>query len=163
MIQLESSTEPVFRVLVLRRHVVGWDLMTLAYWVKCFLSLALDQHITLLSSHFTWGKIASECDVTFEWYRTWGKEVWIDCFNNKFAQIIVWHNLEPTMNHSWVIRSQQSTSQSWWPVTIMEILKETRKSKTLILELGCTDVSLGLLLFKKYLFVPLFGYWHLQK
>ena len=70
MIQLESSTEPVFRVLVLRRHVVRLDLTTLAHRVEYFLSLPLDPYITLSSSHFTGGKIASKCDVTFEQYHT---------------------------------------------------------------------------------------------
>ena len=68
MIQLASPTEPVFRVLVSRRHVVRGDSTTLAYRVECFLSLPLDPFVTLLSSHFTRGKIASECDVTFERY-----------------------------------------------------------------------------------------------
>ena len=70
MIQLESSTESVFWVLVLRRHIVRRDLMTLAYRVECFLSLPLDPLITLSSSHFTWGKIVSKCNVTFERYRS---------------------------------------------------------------------------------------------
>ena len=69
MIQLVSSTEPVFRALVSRRHVVRRVSTTLAYWVECFLSLPLDPLVTLSSSHFTWGKIASECKVTFERYR----------------------------------------------------------------------------------------------
>ena len=68
MIQLVPSTEPVFRVLV-SRHVVHRDLTTLAYRVECFLSLPLDPLVTLSSSHFTRGKIACECDVTFEQYR----------------------------------------------------------------------------------------------
>ena len=42
--------------------------MTLAYRVECFLSLPLDPLLTLSSSHFTQGKITSECDVTFEQY-----------------------------------------------------------------------------------------------
>ena len=65
-----SSTEPVFWVLVSRRHVVHQDSTTLAYRIECFLSLPLDPLVTLLSSHFTRGKIASECDVAFERYRT---------------------------------------------------------------------------------------------
>ena len=69
MIQLVSSTEPVFRVLVSRRHVVHWDSTTLAYRVECFLSLPLDPLVTLSSSHFTRGKSASKCDITFERYR----------------------------------------------------------------------------------------------
>ena len=71
MIQLASSTEPVFQVLVSRRHVVHRDSTTLAYWVECFSSLPLDPLVTLSSSHFTRGKIVGECDVTFEWYRTY--------------------------------------------------------------------------------------------
>ena len=39
------------------------------YQVEYSLSLPLDPLITLSSSNFTQGKIASECDVTFEWYR----------------------------------------------------------------------------------------------
>ena len=39
MIQLMSSTEPVFRVLVSRRHVVPRDSMTLAYRVQCYHSI----------------------------------------------------------------------------------------------------------------------------
>ena len=69
MVQLVSSTKPVFRVLVSRRHVVHRESTTLAYRVECFLSLPLDPFITLSSSHFTRGKIASECNVTFERYR----------------------------------------------------------------------------------------------
>ena len=69
MMQLVSSTEPVFQVLVSRRHVVCRDSTTLAYRVKCFLSLPLAPLITLSSSHFTQRKIASKCDITFERYR----------------------------------------------------------------------------------------------
>ena len=69
MIQLVSPTELVFQVLMSRRHVVHQDSTTLAYQVERFLSLPLDPLVTLSSSSFTRGKIASECDVTFEWYR----------------------------------------------------------------------------------------------
>ena len=69
MIQLESSTEPVFRVLVSRRQVIHRDSTTLVYRVKFFLRLPLNPLVTLSSSHFTRGKIANECDVTFELYR----------------------------------------------------------------------------------------------
>ena len=71
MIQLASSTELVFRVLMLRRHVIHRDLTTLVYRVECFLSFSLDPLVTLLSGHFTWGNIVSECDITFEWYRSY--------------------------------------------------------------------------------------------
>ena len=47
MIQLATSTEPVFRVLVLSKHVVHRDPTTLVYRVKCFLSLPLDPLVTL--------------------------------------------------------------------------------------------------------------------
>ena len=70
MILLASSTEPAFRVLVSRRHVVHRDSTTRAYRVECFLSLPLDPLVTLSSSYFTRGKIVSECNVTFERYRT---------------------------------------------------------------------------------------------
>ena len=69
MIQLASSNESVFRVLVSRRHVIRRDSTTLAYGVECFLSLPLNSLVTLSSCHFTRGKIVSECDITFEWYR----------------------------------------------------------------------------------------------
>ena len=72
-----TSIEPVFRVLVSRRHVVHQDSTTLAYRVKCFLSLPLDPLVTLSSNHFTREKIASECDVTFERYRTYGSHEWL--------------------------------------------------------------------------------------
>ena len=69
MIQHDSFTEPVFQVLVSRRYVVRQDSPTLVYRVECFLSLPLDQLVTLSSSHFTIGKIARECNTTFERYR----------------------------------------------------------------------------------------------
>ena len=69
MIQLESSTEPVFQALVLRRHFIRQYSMTLVYQVKRLFSLPLDPLATLSSRHFTPGKIASEYDAIFEWYR----------------------------------------------------------------------------------------------
>ena len=69
MIEFKSSTKPIFWVLLLSRQAVRQDSMTLTYRVMCFLNLPLDPLITLSSGHFTRGKIANECDVTFEWYR----------------------------------------------------------------------------------------------
>ena len=86
MIQLASSTEAAFRVLVSRRHVVHRDSTTRVYRVECFLSLPLDPLVTLSSSHFTRGKIASECDVTFERYRMMSLKCVQDCAGNNRIQ-----------------------------------------------------------------------------